>query len=125
VSVPGASTSKAEPSGDLVIGKIKVYGKIVNKNKEPISNVNINIYNESSQVIKKRQTDAEGYWEVRLPAGRYGIEYAQKGFKPINRNIELSNDMKMFGEIMFAVKFFNKERSSILIKQIILFLYLQ
>ena len=77
----------------LVIGKIKAFGYIVNKAKQPISDVVVNIYNEKSETIRSMKTDAEGYWDARLPAGKYGVEYLCKKFKPINRTINLQDNL--------------------------------
>jgi hypothetical protein len=102
VSNPGISASpadKIEKSGELgglVIGKIKTYGVIVNRNKKPISDVDVKLYNENGDIIKERRTDRDGYWEARLPPGKYGVEYIHGGFKPINLVIELDENMKEF-----------------------------
>jgi len=77
----------------LVLGKIKTYGYIVNKVKAPIEDVIINIYDANSKLVKNTKTNNDGYWEVRLPSGKYGVEYIHKKFKPINRVVELSDDI--------------------------------
>lgn len=80
----------------LTVGPIKVFGKIFNKNKLPIYDVQVNIYNQENQIVKTRKTDREGFWEVRLPTGRYGVEYIQEGYKPVNRTITLTPELKIF-----------------------------
>jgi flagellar hook assembly protein FlgD len=80
----------------LLVGKVKVYGKIVNKSLQPLYGVLVNIYDSSSELVKSIKTDDEGLWEVRLPGGKYGVEYVHKNFKPINRTIEFSNSEKTF-----------------------------
>lgn len=92
-SVNRVSQQKVEK---LVLGATKVYGNIVNKSKEPISGVMVKVYNESSELIKDLETDVNGHWAVRLPAGRYGIEYLHKNFKPINKTIKFDKDNKSF-----------------------------
>lgn len=94
-----AATEQINPSGKeggLVIGKIKVFGRIAANNRKPIKDVLVKVYSESGDIIKTRQTDGEGYWDVRLPAGKYGIEYNHKKFKPINLTIELNDKMDSF-----------------------------
>lgn len=73
----------------LVLGNIRLHGYIVNKGKMPISGVIVNVYDGASEKIKNVNSDANGHWEVRLPAGRFGVEYIHEKFKPINRTIEL------------------------------------
>lgn len=80
----------------LSAGNIKTFGYIINKQKKAISNVKINIYNDKNEIIRTKLSDENGYWEVKLPPGKYGIEYVNKGFKPINLSAEITNDMKEF-----------------------------
>lgn len=80
----------------LVLGNCKAYGYIVSKSKVPIEGVSVNIFDETSSLIKSSPTDSDGYWEVRLPPGRYGVEYIHKNFKPINRTITLTPEDKNF-----------------------------
>jgi len=100
-AVPGlkqASQQKEEGRpGPLVLGNIKTYGYIQNKSKIPIKGVQVNIYNESGEVIKSKETDDNGYWEFRLPPGHFGVEYINKGFKPINFSTELKDGVKEYG----------------------------
>jgi len=99
---PGVKTLPSErivPSGKeggLVLGKIKTFGRVVARGQKPIKDVLIKVYNESGDIIKTRQTDSDGYWDVRLPPGKFGIEYIHKNFKTINLTIELSNDIEEF-----------------------------
>ena len=80
----------------LVLGNIKTHGYIVNKGKVPITNVIINVYNGSNKLVKNTKTNNDGHWEVRLPPGKYGVEYIHKKFKPINRTIELAEDIREY-----------------------------
>ena len=83
---------KKEPDR-LVLGKIKVSGYIVNKSKMPIDDVSVNVYDDKNKLIKNTKTDNNGYWNVRLPSGKYGVEYIHKKFKPINKVIELNDNI--------------------------------
>jgi hypothetical protein len=102
LSNPGVTTAPSEQirgsgkDGGLVIGKIKTFGRIADGKRRPIRDVLVKVYNGAGDIIKTRKTDSEGYWDVRLPAGRYGVEYIHKGFKPINLTVELTEDMDSF-----------------------------
>ena len=89
----GVSQQKVEK---LLLGKVRVYGKIVNKAMLPLNGVVVNIYDNSNDIVKSIKTDVEGVWEVRLPGGKYGVEYLHKNFKPINRTIQFENSQKSF-----------------------------
>lgn len=80
----------------LLLGAVKVFGHIVNKGKKPLVGVQVKIYDESNELVKDLKTDDNGYWEVRLPAGRYGVEYLHKNFKPVNKTIEFSKEDKVY-----------------------------
>ena len=70
-----------------------MHGYIVNKAKVPILNVVVNVYDNNNKLVKNAKTNNDGYWEVRLPSGKYGVEYIHKKFKPINRVVELAEDI--------------------------------
>lgn len=93
---PPPPQQQRKDSERLVLGKIKAFGYIVNKSKQPIPGVDIQVYDENNEVVKRRKTDKDGYWEVRLPPGKYGVEYRQEGYRPINRTIILDRTMKSF-----------------------------
>jgi len=82
--------------GKLVLGAVKVFGYIVNKSKMPLVAVQVKIYDEKNELIKDIKTNDDGYWEVRLPAGRYGVEYLHKNFKPLNKVIEFGKESKTY-----------------------------
>lgn len=88
-----ASQQKVEK---LVLGAVKVFGYIVNKSKVPLIGVQVKIYDEKNELVKDLKTNDDGYWEVRLPAGRYGVEYLHKNFKPINKVIEFGKESKNY-----------------------------
>tara|TARA_A100001011_G_scaffold396727_1_gene495366 strand:+ start:492 stop:977 length:486 start_codon:yes stop_codon:yes gene_type:complete len=99
-SIPSA-TAGALPRGSenidkLVLGPVKVFGRIVDKNMVPIPDVNVSVYDSSSDLIKSERSSSDGYWEVRLPSGKYGVEYSHSRFKTVNRTIELQNGIKIF-----------------------------
>ncbi len=94
--VPLPPREKRVESDSLVLGKIKVFGYVVNSNKHPLENIEVNVFDEKNEIIKKRKTDKEGYWEVRLPPGKFGIEYIQEGYHPINKVITLDKNIKSF-----------------------------
>ena len=78
----------------LVLGNIKLFGYIVNKGKAPIPDVAVNIYDANNQLVKNTRTNGDGHWEVRLPSGKFGVEYIHKKFKPVNKTVELADDTK-------------------------------
>jgi hypothetical protein len=80
----------------LVLGNTKTYGYLVNKAKQPVQDVTVNVYDANNRLIKNVKTDTNGYWEVRLPSGKYGVEYIHKAFKPINKTIDIPTDTKNY-----------------------------
>jgi len=86
-------TQKQQKVDRLVLGNIKTHGFIVNKSKVPIYDVIVNIYDGNNKLVKNAKTNSDGYWEVRLPSGKYGVEYIHKKFKPINIVIDLADDI--------------------------------
>lgn len=87
---------KSGKEGPLVLGKIKTFGRIVDPKLRPIQDVLVKVYTEDGDLIKTRKTDRDGYWDVRLPSGNYGIEYIQKGFRPASTKIELTDEMESY-----------------------------
>ncbi len=83
-------------SGALVIGKIRTFGYILNKQKMPLDNVSVNIYNQDNELVRNIKTNKDGFWEARLPSGRYGLEYIHSNFKPINLVVNLDDSMKEY-----------------------------
>lgn len=80
----------------LLLGGVKVFGYVINKSKQPISGVQVKLYDETNELVKDLKTNDDGYWEVRLPGGRYGVEYLHKNFKPVNKTIEFKKEDKFF-----------------------------
>jgi hypothetical protein len=92
-------TTPAEPVRQqkvekLLLGNIKLYGYIVNKAKVPLADVVVNIYDSNSKLVKNVKTNGDGYWEVRLPSGKFGVEYIHKKFKPVNKTVDLVDGTK-------------------------------
>lgn len=98
-AITSQPTERIVPSGKdggLVLGKIKTFGRVATSSRKPIKDVMVKIYNESGDLIKTRKTDSDGYWDVRLPGGKYGVQYSHKKFKDINITIQLTDDMDSF-----------------------------
>mgnify|MGYP003308719363 FL=1 len=88
---PPARQQKVEK---LLLGNIKLFGYIVNKAKVPIVGVAVNIYDSNNKLVKNAKTNEDGHWEVRLPAGKFGVEYIHKKFKPVNKTVDLVDGTK-------------------------------
>lgn len=84
-----------EDSPGLVLGKVKVYGYIVNADRIPIVGVQI-IVNSGSSKIRDLKTNKDGYWEARLPSGKFSVEYRHKDFKPTSRDISIPNNVTVY-----------------------------
>ena len=78
----------------LLLGNIKLFGYIVNKVKVPIAEVAVNVYDSNNKLVKNAKTNQDGHWEVRLPPGKFGVEYIHKKFKPVNKTVELADGTK-------------------------------
>jgi len=93
--VPPPKDKNVEPSKT-----VKVFGRIKNQRKKPIKDVQVRIFSPQGSVVKSRTTDSEGYWEARIPSGKYGVEYDASGinkkFRPINLNINVDKDVKEY-----------------------------
>lgn len=91
--VPNQIIRTGKRSNSYIAGPIRTFGKIVSKELKPIQDVQVAIFNDENEVIKTRKTDSKGYWEVRLPSGKFGVQYTHKKFKPINLTIELDDNI--------------------------------
>jgi hypothetical protein len=80
----------------LVLGNITAFGYIIDSGRKPIDDVLVNIYDESSNLVKDVRTNGDGHWTVRLPPGRYLVKYIMNGFKDIKRDIELTKEIKRY-----------------------------
>jgi hypothetical protein len=80
----------------IVLGNIKLFGYIKTTSMKPVANATIRVFDKDNELIKNVNTDKDGYWECRLPAGQYSSEILISGIKPINRQFTLLNGMKEF-----------------------------
>jgi hypothetical protein len=86
---------KIEPG--LVIGSIKMYGIIKDRQSNAIKGVDIKIMDKSGGILKTKKTDDTGYWETRMPAGEFIVEYSkERQFKPIQFVCNLAQGMTSF-----------------------------
>ncbi len=83
-------------SAKLVLGSIKVFSKIKTASGKPVDGMTINIFDKENDLIRNIITDKDGYWECKLPSGRYSIEMIHPKLKTINKEFELSKDMKTY-----------------------------
>jgi hypothetical protein len=91
---PPLRQQKEQKVEKLLLGNIKLFGFIVNKAKKPIAGVAVNIYDLNNKLVKSLKTNEDGHWEVRLPAGKFGVEYIHKNFKPVNKTVQLVDGTK-------------------------------
>lgn len=96
IDEPEAPIEPRKEPERLVLGNVKVYGYIVNRNRQPIDGVMVNLYDQNNRLIRNIITDQNGYWDSRLPSGQYGVEYIHKKFKPINKTIQIEDGIKTF-----------------------------
>ena len=80
----------------FVAGKIKVFSFILDKDRVPIDNVNIKIFNSKKANIRDLLTDKDGYWEARLPKGKYLVTMNHANFKTIERRFFLNGDTDLY-----------------------------
>lgn len=95
-SVPSGSVTKQAQSSSLVLGNVRVFGYILNQSKMPIRDVYVRVFSSDNSVIKETSTDSDGYWECRLPSGRFGVEYTHKNFKPVNRPVTIPEGVSSY-----------------------------
>lgn len=85
-----------QPSGGLILGKVKVFSKLLTPSRQPIPDVNIRIYDFSNNIVRNLLSDKSGYWESRLPPGRYRLTMDHSNFKTIEKEIKLDNDITSY-----------------------------
>lgn len=90
---PSAQVPTQNAEGHL----IKLYGKIKNQNQKPLENVYVKIFSARGELVKARTTNADGYWEARVPPGAYSVElnasHINKNIRPQNFNVEVDETM--------------------------------
>lgn len=79
---------------DKVLVYKKVFGKLLDNNKEPIEGVLVRIYDKNNEVCATSETDPTGYWTSMIRPGKYIAEFVKTGFRQINKSFELSKNMK-------------------------------
>jgi hypothetical protein len=101
MAVPGnseksGSSSPTRESGKLIIGSIKVFSRVKTSSGKPVDGMTINIFDKSNDLIRNLLTDKDGYWECKLPHGKYSIEMIHPKIKTINKEFELSREVKSY-----------------------------
>ena len=89
------SSKKQEPA-KLILGNKKVYGYIKTTSMKPVIGATVRIFDSTNSLIREVTSDKDGYWESRLPSGKFSSEILIGGIKPINRAFELLTDIKEF-----------------------------
>ncbi len=89
-------TSERRKPDRMVLGNIKVFAHILDNKKSPVKGAEIDIYNEANELVKVKDTDDAGYWEVRLPPGSYRAEMKMKGYATVSRPFVLSENISEF-----------------------------
>tara|TARA_R110002020_G_scaffold50716_9_gene143332 strand:+ start:26354 stop:26824 length:471 start_codon:yes stop_codon:yes gene_type:complete len=79
----------SDKENSLVLGNTTAFGYIVDQDKKPIAGAYVDVINGAGKVIKDITTDKNGYWSVRLPHGKYEVQYKMKGFKTTSRIMDI------------------------------------
>lgn len=96
VDQQGVTSQQKQLANKLVLGSIKVFSKIKTASGKPVDGMTINIFDKENDLIRNLITDKDGYWECKLPSGRYSIEMIHPKLKTINKEFELSKDIKTY-----------------------------
>lgn len=80
--------------------KVKIEDKVVDENKKPIVNVQINFFKPDddlidSNIIVQNYTNPKGYWNIEINPGKYIIEYFHPKFETYTEKIEITQDGKI------------------------------
>jgi hypothetical protein len=78
----------------FLIGSKKVFGYIKSTSMKPVSGARIKIFDNINDLVKDLTSDKDGFWECRLPAGKFNCEIIVGNFKALNRNFELKEETK-------------------------------
>ena len=81
--------SSKDTNDKLVLGAVKTYGYIANKDMVPIPGIKVFIFDSSEDRIRDLKTNSDGYWEARLPHGYYKIIYSHEKFNDIIKEIDI------------------------------------
>ena len=91
-----ATNNEDEKPESFVIGKVRVFSRLLTPNRMPISDVNIKIFDFKNKIIRNILSDKEGYWECRIPPGRYRLTMDHSNFKTIEKELSLGEDIKSY-----------------------------
>lgn len=80
----------------LLLGAVKLWGAIKSKGAVPVPEVTINLYDSQNILVKSSKSDLSGYWEYRIPAGKYKIEYIHPKYVPGKKEIIIPPNVKEF-----------------------------
>lgn len=72
---------------------IKVFGYVQRTGGIPIPDVVVTVWDNDDKEVMKRITSVNGYWEGRLPAGKYALEYSGDNVRPVNKVILIDDTM--------------------------------
>lgn len=93
LDMPAPSPKRTEK---VLIGNVKVYSTIRTESGKMVPMATVNIFDFENALVKSIQSDKNGYWECRLPAGKYNLELLVGKLKPINKFFEINKDAKEF-----------------------------
>jgi hypothetical protein len=92
----GALPQQRQLANKLILGSIKVFSRIKTASGKPVDGMTINIFDRENDLIRNLITDKDGYWECKLPSGKYSIEMIHPKLKTINKEFELLKDVKTY-----------------------------
>lgn len=78
----------------FLIGSKKVFGYIKSTSMKPVFGARIKIFDNINDLVKDLTSDKDGFWECRLPAGKFNCEIIVGNFKALNRTFELKEETK-------------------------------
>jgi hypothetical protein len=85
-----------EAEGSFVVGKVKVFSKLLTPARQPIPDVNVKIFDFNNKIVRNILTDKKGYWESRLPPGRYRLTMDHSNFKTIEKDLKLDDNITVY-----------------------------
>jgi hypothetical protein len=91
-----AATSAPRESAKLILGSVKVFSRVKTSSGKPVDGMTINIFDRSNDLVRNLLTDKDGYWECKLPHGKYSVEMIHPKIKTINKEFEISKEMKSY-----------------------------
>lgn len=93
-NAPEATLPAPEKKASKTLTYKKVFGRLVDSNKEPIVGALVKVFDKNNEVCATAETDPIGYWEAMVQPGRYSVEYTKQGFRQVNKVFELGGNMK-------------------------------